>query len=446
MKKILLINPSFKGSLHSNIKVLALPPLNLAIIARYTPEHYDVQIVDEAMEDLDLDTKADLVGITCMTPLAPRAYEIAAHFRARGIPVVMGGIHVSYVTDEALRYADAVVIGEGENIWPQVLEDFERGQMQKAYRATEPPDIENLLAPRRDLLKGKYFVETVQTGRGCPINCNFCSVTAFNGSRYRVRSIDSVIDEINSIKSNRIFIVDDNIVGQGPRYIRRAKEFFDRLAECKKEWGGQTCLSIVEHDDVLKAAQRSGCKGMLIGFESLDPATIDSMHKSVNLRPNTRNFSDAIKKLHDHGIAIVGCFIFGSEGQNKDAFRRTIDFVLENEIDAVQLSLETPLPGTAFYKQMQEEGRLLLTDYPNDWRHYTIFEPVFRMNGMTPAEAYEGLLEAYAEVSSFKSSLVRGLKTFRNTRSLFSTGISFSWNYQAYKTICNTKTPLAKTD
>jgi radical SAM superfamily enzyme YgiQ (UPF0313 family) len=442
MKKILLINPAYKGSLHSNIKVLALPPLNLAIIARYTPDHYDVQIVDEAMEDLDLNIDADLVGITCMTPLAPRAYELAQHFRARGIPVVMGGIHVSYMTDEALNYADTIVVGEGENIWPKVLEDFERGQMQRVYRACEPPEVENLLAPRRDLLKGKYFVETVQTGRGCPINCNFCSVTAFNGSRYRVRNIDSVIDEINSIKSKRIFIVDDNIVGQGPRYIRRAKELFDRMVDCNKEWGGQTCLSIVEHDDVLKAAQRSGCKGMLIGFESLDPATIDSMHKSVNLRPNTKNFRDAIKKLHDHGIAIVGCFIFGTEGQTRDAFRRAIDFVLENEIDAVQLSLETPLPGTAFYKQMQQEGRLLLTDYPNDWRHYTIFEPVFQMNGMTPTDAYEGLLEAYAEVSSFKSSLVRGLKTFRNTRSLFSTGISFSWNYQAYTTIRNTTTPL----
>jgi radical SAM superfamily enzyme YgiQ (UPF0313 family) len=446
MKKILLINPAYKDSLHSNIKVLALPPLNLAIIARYTPEHYDVQIVDEAMEDLDFDAEVDLVGITCMTPLAPRAYEIAARFRARGVPVVMGGIHVSYMTDEAMRYADAIVVGEGENIWPMLLADFEHGQMQKIYRMTEPPDIANLLAPRRDLLKGKYFVETVQTGRGCPINCNFCSVTAFNGSSYRVRNIDSVIEEINSIKSKRIFIVDDNIVGQGPRYIRRAKEFFDRLAECKKEWGGQTCLSIVEHDDVLKAAQRSGCKGMLIGFESLDTATIDSMHKSVNLRPNTRNFSDAIKKIHDHGIAIVGCFIFGTEGQQKDAFRRTIDFVLENEIDAVQMSLETPLPGTAFYKQMVEEERLLLTNYPHDWRHYTIFEPVFRMNGMTPREAYEGLLEAYAEVSSFRSSLVRGLKTFRNTRSLFSTGLSFSWNYQAYTTIRNTQTPLAKRD
>ncbi|MFH0934746.1 MAG: radical SAM protein [Pseudomonadota bacterium] len=444
MKKILLINPAFKGSLHSNIKVLALPPLNLAIIARYTPEHYEVQIVDEAMEELDPDIKADLVGITCMTPLAPRAYELAAQFRARGIPVVMGGIHVSYMTDEALQYADTIVVGEGENIWPKVLEDFEQGRMQRVYRACEPPEVENLLAPRRDLLKGKYFVETVQTGRGCPINCNFCSVTAFNGSRYRVRNIDSVIDEINSIKSKRIFIVDDNIVGQGPRYIRRAKELFDRMVDCKKEWGGQTCLSIVEHDDVLKAAQRSGCKGMLIGFESLDPATIDSMHKSVNLRPNTRNFRDAIKKLHDHGIAIVGCFIFGTEGQTRDAFRRAIDFVLENEIDAVQLSLETPLPGTAFYKQMQEEGRLLLTDYPNDWRHYTLFEPVFRMNGMTPVDAYEGLLEAYAEVSSFGSSIVRGVKTFRNTRSLFSTGISFSWNYQAYKTIRNTRTPLVE--
>jgi len=223
MKKILLINPASQDSLHSNIKVLALPPLNLAIIARYTPEHYEVQIVDEAMETLDFNTQVDLVGITCMTPLAPRAYEIANRFRARGIPVVMGGIHVSYMTDEASRYADAIVVGEGENIWPKLLEDFERGQMQKVYRATEPPEITNLLAPRRDLLKGKYFVETVQTGRGCPINCNFCSVTAFNGSRYRVRNIDSVIDEINSIKSKRIFIVDDNIVGQGPRYIRRAR-------------------------------------------------------------------------------------------------------------------------------------------------------------------------------------------------------------------------------
>jgi radical SAM superfamily enzyme YgiQ (UPF0313 family) len=446
MKKILLINPAYRESLHSNIKVLAIPPLNLAMIARYTPEHYDVEIVDEAVEDLDFDAPADMVGITCMTPLAPRAYEIARRFRARGVPVVMGGIHASYMTDEALRYADAVVVGEGEKLWPQLLQDFEQGGMQKVYSSCDQPDIENLQAPRRDLLRGKYFVETVQTGRGCPINCNFCSVTAFNGSRYRLRNIDSVIDEIKAIKSKRIFIVDDNIVGSGRKYIRRAKELFDRLQECDKEWGGQTCLNIVEHEDVLKSAERSGCKAFLIGFESLDTETISGFHKPVNLRANTRNFRDAIRKIHDHGIAIVGCFIFGADTQGKDAFRRTVDFVLENEIDAVQMTLETPLPGTAFYRQMVDEQRLLLTNYPEDWKHYTIFEPVFRMKGMSPKEAYEGLLNAYSEVSSFKTSLARGLRTFRNTRSLFSTGISFSWNYHAYKTILHTPTPLASMD
>jgi len=443
MKKILLINPAHKGTLHSNIKVLAIPPLSLAMIARYTPERYEVEIVDEAVEDLDLDAPADLVGITCMTPLAPRAYEIAKRFRERGVAVIMGGIHASYMTEEALRYVDAVVVGEGENLWPQVLDDFDRGRLQKVYRVFEQPDIEHLPAPRRDLLRGKYFVETVQTGRGCPINCNFCSVTAFNGPRYRLRNIDNVMDEINAMKSKRIFIVDDNIVGSGMKYIRRAKELFDRLQGSGKEWGGQTCLNIVEHDDLMQSAARSGCKGLLIGFESLDAETIGAMHKPVNLRPATRNFSDAIKKIHDHGIAIVGCFIFGTDTQDKDVFKRTVDFALKNEIDAVQMTLETPLPGTAFYRQMVAEKRLLLTNYPNDWRHYTIFEPVFRMKNMTPREAYEGLLNSYAEVSSFNRSLKRGLRTFMNTRSLFSTGISFSWNYHAYKTIRHTPTPLA---
>ncbi|MHB8455372.1 MAG: B12-binding domain-containing radical SAM protein [Acidiferrobacterales bacterium] len=446
MKKILLINPAHKGTLHSNIKVLAIPPLNLAMIASMTPDRYEVELVDEAVEDLDFDTPADLVGVTCMTPLAPRAYEIATRFRARGIPVVMGGIHASYMTEEALRFVDAVVVGEGDFIWPKLLEDFDNGKMQKVYSTCDQPDITNLPAPRRDLLHGKYFVDTVQTGRGCPINCNFCSVTAFNGPRYRLRNIDSVIDEINSIKSKRIFIVDDNIVGAGMKYIRRTKELFDRLQECGKEWGGQTCLNIVEHDDLLKSASRSGCRALLIGFESIDPVALNALHKPVNLRPSTKNFADAIKKIHDHGIAIVGCFIFGTDTQDKDVFRRTVDFALETEIDAIQMTLETPLPGTAFYRQMVAENRLLLNNFPNDWRHYTIFEPVFRMKNMSPREAYEGLLNAYEEVSSFNSSMKRAWRTFKTTRSLFSTGISFSWNYQAYKTIRHTPTPLSVMD
>ncbi len=442
-KKILFINPAFKGNLHSNIKVLAIPPLNLAMVAAYTPDRYEIEIVDEFVEDLDMNAHADLVGITCMTPLAPRAYELAGHFRKRGIPVVMGGIHASYMPEEALRYVDCVVSGESEGIWPQVLEDWENGRLQKHYQVSEQPDITNLKPPRRDLLRGKYFVETVQTGRGCPINCNFCSVTAFNGPRYRLRSIDSVIEEIKQIKSKRIFIVDDNIVGSGNKYIKRARELFTRLKECGKEWGAQTCLNIVEHDDLLTLARESGCRALLIGFESIDADALNMMHKPVNLRPNTKNFSEAIRKIHDHGLAIVGCFIFGADTQGKDVFRRTVDFALANDIDAIQMTLETPLPGTAFYRQMVDENRLLLTNYPNDWRHYNIFEPVFQMKSFTAREAYEGLLQAYTEMSAFKTSLKRAWRTFKYTKSLFSTGIAFSWNYQAYKTIRNTPTPLA---
>jgi radical SAM superfamily enzyme YgiQ (UPF0313 family) len=443
VKKILFINPAFKESLHSNIKVLAIPPLNLAMIAAYTPDHYEMEIVDEAVEDFDPNATPDLVGITCMTPLAPRAYEIATHFRSRGIPVVMGGIHASYMWEEALRYVDCVVSGEAEDIWPQVLKDFENGQMKRHYKVEELPDITNLKMPRRDLLRGKYFVETVQTGRGCPINCNFCSVTAFNGARYRLRSTDNIIEEIKRIKSKRIFIVDDNIVGAGNKYMNRARELFTRLKECDKEWGAQTCLNIVEHPDVLKLARESGCRSLLIGFESIDADSLEHMHKPVNLRPNTKNFSDAIRKIHDAGLGIIGCFIFGADTQGKDVFRRTVDFALANDIDAVQMTLETPLPGTAFYRQMVAEDRLLLTDYPEDWRHYNIVEPVFQMKNFTPREAYESLLAAYKEVSSLKSSLKRAARTLLTTKSLFSTAIAFSWNYHAYKTIQGSPTPLA---
>ena len=206
MKKIVLISPAFKGSLHSNIKVLAIPPLNLALLASYTPEHYEVEIVDEAVEELDFDKPADLVGITCMTPLAPRAYEIAAEYRRRGVPVVMGGIHVSYMPQEALNYADCVVIGEAENTWATVLADFEAGKMQKIYHC-ERPDIENLRAPRRDLLRGKYFVETVQTGRGCPIGCNFCSVTQIAGRRVRRQPHEATIETLRRAKAAGVEMV-----------------------------------------------------------------------------------------------------------------------------------------------------------------------------------------------------------------------------------------------
>ncbi len=435
MKKIVLINPAYRTKLLEKVRVLALPPLNLAILASHTPEHYDIQIIDEAFDDIDYDMDVDLIGITCMTPLAPRAYEISSEFRRRGVPVVMGGIHASMVTEEAAQYADAIVVGEGEEIWPQLLADFERGELKKIYTAQQLPDLEEALLPRRDLLKNKYFVQTVQTSRGCPYNCKFCSVTRFNGGQYRMRDIDHVITEINSIKEKRLFLIDDNIIGSGKQCIDRAFNLFDRLQDCGKEWGGQTCLNIVEHDGLLKAARKSGARAFLIGFESLRPATLSSMNKMMNLRPNTQNFKDSIKKIQDHGIAIVGGFMFGADDDTMETFEQTLEFIIDSGIDAVQLSIQTPLPGTVLYQELAENNRILLNDYPKDWEAYNVFEPVFQPANMTPAELYGGLVDAYKTVASFKHSLPRGLKTLMRTKSLFSTGISFFWNYDSHKAI-----------
>lgn len=435
MKKILLINPAYRTHLLDNVRVLALPPLNLLTIAAYTPKEYEVEILDEAFDRVDYEAAVDLVGITCMTPLAPRAYQIAGEFRRRGIPVVLGGIHVSIMADEASQYGDAIVVGEGEEMWPRLLADFSRGALQPRYEALVRPDLTGLLAPRRDLLRNKYFVQTVQTSRGCPHNCKFCSVTRFNGGQYRTRDIDRVIAEIDSIPDKRLFLIDDNIIGSGKRSIDRAFALFARLKDCNKEWGGQTCLNIVEHDDLLDAAAKSGAKAFLIGFESLQENTLRGMGKNMNLRPTTRNFKDSIKKIQDHGIAIIGGFIFGTDDDSYDTFRTTLDFISDSGIDAVQLSIQTPLPGTTLYHELQESDRLMLTNYPDDWESYNIFEPVFQPKNMDPQTLYQGLIEAYREVASLRRSLPRGLRTLWRTRSLFSTGIAFFWNYDSYRSI-----------
>lgn len=435
MKKILLISPAYRTKLLENVRVLALPPLNLMMLAAYTPAEYSVEILDEAFDDINFDSDVDVVGITCMTPLAPRAYVIASEFRRRGKPVFIGGIHASMMPGEAEEYADAVVVGEGEELWPEVLRDFQVGRLKRRYTASAWPDLSQLLPPKRELLPNKYFVQTVQTSRGCPHNCRFCSVTRFNGGQFRMRGIDNVIREVEAIPDKRLFLIDDNIIGAGEQCRQRAFTLFDRLRNCRKEWGGQTCLNIVEHDGLLAAAAKSGAKAFLIGFESLRETSLAQYNKKMNLRPTTRNFKEAIKKIQGHGIAIIGGFMFGADEDSLDTFRTTLDFIFDSGIDAVQLSIQTPLPGTGLYRDLAEQNRLLLTDYPRDWEAYNIFEPVFQPRNIHPDALYNGLIGAYREVASFRRSLPRGLKTLWRTRSLFSTGISFFWNHDSYRSI-----------
>jgi radical SAM superfamily enzyme YgiQ (UPF0313 family) len=212
VKKILFVNPSNKDDILENVKILSLPPVNLGILASHTPEKYEIEIIDEAIGTIDFGRDVDLVAISCMTPLAPRAYHISTRFRKKGIPVVLGGVHASMETQEAANFADAVVIGEAEEIWPNVLQDFEAGKLRKTYSSNRP-GLKNLPRPRRDLFSPGYFIQTVQTSRGCPFDCNFCSVTRFNGAHYRLRPVEEVIEEIRELKGDRFFFIDDNIVG-----------------------------------------------------------------------------------------------------------------------------------------------------------------------------------------------------------------------------------------
>jgi radical SAM superfamily enzyme YgiQ (UPF0313 family) len=432
LKKILFVNPSNRDDILENVKILSLPPLNLGILAGHTPENYQIEIIDEAIDTIDFEGHVDLVAITCMTPLAPRAYDISTRFRERGIPVVLGGIHASMASQEAANFVDTVVIGEAEEIWQRVLQDFEAGTLQKTY-SSHRPSLKNLPWPRRDLFPAGYFIQTVQTSRGCPFDCTFCSVTRFNGGRYRFRPVDDVIDEVSELGGDRFFFTDDNIVGSGGRCTKRALKLFERLKDLGKEWGSQICISVVESDELLRKAAESGAKFFFIGFESVESETLSAMNKGVNLRPTTRNFNDAIRKIQDKGIAVIGGFIFGNDTDTRDIFEKTVDFIHETAIDAAQFTIQTPLPGTQLYQHLASEGRLLLQDYPKDWKRYNGFEVVFQPKNMTVEELQEGHISAYEATASLRSSCMRAIKTFFKTKSLLSTVSSFYWNYDSYK-------------
>ncbi len=435
MKRIQFINPTINNTVFGKMKMLALPPMGLAVLASRTPEKYRVSIIDENIEKIDFDTPADLVAVTATTGQAPRAYQIIGEFRKRGIPTVMGGIHASVMTGEASLYADTVVTGEADELWPTVIRDFEAGNLRGVYAAQGFPDIRNIPKINRKLFSKKYMIHSVQTSRGCPCNCSFCSVTKFNGARYRFRNIKDVIEEIEEIEDKRFFIADDSIVGLGTEGIEHARELFRNLMGLGKSWGSQVCITIAEHDDLLRDAARSGANTFYIGFESIEAESLKSVNKNINLRPMIKNYKSTIKKFHDYGIGVIGGFILGTDGDTRDIFKKTIEFVHETGIDGCQFTIMTPFPGTRLYSQVQQEGRLLYTNYPDDWVKYNAYEAVIRPRNMTVDELQEGWRSVYDQTSSLGTSIRRSMKTFVNTGSFVNASINLFWNYYNYKAI-----------
>ncbi len=386
-KKLLLINPQNpdKMGLSKNIAFLH-PPMALGVIAAMTPDEFEIKIIDENVDDFDFED-ADLVGITSLTTSISRAYLIAEEYRKRNVPVVMGGVHVSAKQDEALQYVDTIVIGEAESVWAQVIEDFKANNLKQKYYG-EHLDPSRLVEPRRDLFSNKYLFATVQTSRGCPLNCIYCAVTAFNGNKFRQRDPEDILDELERIPQQNIFFVDDNIIGYGKKAEKRAIQLFKGMVERKlnKKWVTQTSINFADNPELLYWAKKSGCQVVFIGFESPTPEDLKEMNKPINIK---RDYQTVLNKINDHGIGVCGAFIYGTDHDTPEYLKKKSDFIWKIKFNVNVLMVMTPFPGTQLYQKMLDDNRLLFINYPEDWKKYDTFELVTKIIGNTEDKFWE---------------------------------------------------------
>jgi radical SAM superfamily enzyme YgiQ (UPF0313 family) len=428
--RVLLISPEGRFTAVGRKFKYPFPTACLPLLASLTPPDMEVRIVDEIVEDIDFGQEADLVGISLMTPMASRAYEIAARFREKGSKVVLGGIHPTAVPEEALQHADAVVVGEAEGNWPPLIQDFKAGRLQRLYRNLEFPQLSHLPPPRWDLMKSeKYFPITVlETTRGCPLDCDFCAVTTFYGGEFRLRPLPEVERDVRAVaekpeltgkrrlmtpyRREMIFFADSNIIGQR----RHAVQLLRMLQRYQVPWMSYSTVTIAKDPELLTLCQSSNCVGLAIGFESLSPDNLDRMGKGFN-RP--ADYEEAIRRIRDHGIGIVASFILGLDGDDLSVFERTYDFIRRTRIESSFFLISTPLPGTRLRQRLLQEGRI----FDFDWDHYDCTHVVFRPRQMSPEQLLEGVNWLWKETLSHRS--IWGRLLGHSPRSSFYLGMNY---------------------
>jgi radical SAM superfamily enzyme YgiQ (UPF0313 family) len=426
-KQILMISPARQRQPGEDF-IFKMSFLNLPYLAAVTPAEYTVRIIDEEHEEIDFDVRPWLVALTAQTPVAPRAYAVARKFKQRGVPVVMGGVHASTVTEEALDHVDAVIIGEGEFIWPQVLADLEAGRLQPIYQSGTSSPLAGLPRPRRDLLNQANYIPLtmVETTRGCPHQCDFCGVSRFFGHHYRKRPLDEVVEELKSlftpglrygfnrlmaragwdlpyfIERRLIYFVDSNFAADYQYTVRlmEALETLDVL------WWCHATVDIAVDEGFLERMRKSGCIAVNIGFESLSDENLKKMRKSF---AGKHDYAAAIEKIHAHGIGIMGTFVVGFDGEDKTIFDHICRFVEQHRLDWALVFIRTPYPGTSLFEEMNQDARILV----KDWEKYDTLNCVFAPRGMTPQEMESGLRRSWKRIFSLRSIFHRILRSPR---------------------------------
>lgn len=398
--------------------------MSLAILAALTPSHVEIKITDELVDDIDFNYPADLVAITTNTTNSPRAYEVAGTFREKGVKVIMGGIHPSVMQDEALLHADSVFIGEAEELWNTVIDDFRGNSLKQLYKPETYPDPANIPFGRWDLLKtGRYYTRrTFQSTRGCPHGCSFCSSTQFFGKKHRCRPVGNVIVELKEYKGRLAIFIDDNIAGN-PAY---ARELFTEIKKIKRRWVAQSSIEIAKNNELLRLAAESGCAGILIGFESV----IAENSCDVKKLRKVEQYSEAIKEIKSHGIGVHGSFIFGFDNDTPEVFENTVDFVMKNRLEVANYCKLTPFPGTRLFGDMSAQGRILHTD----WEKYDRHNIVFKTKNITTEELHKNARDAYLKTYSIKSILRRMPSNIRNILPYFAINLSYRMGAKRLKT------------
>ena len=350
------------------------------VLAGLTPPEWEITIVDENLgaPDYPAMPRPDLVGITAFTSQATRAYEISTYFRRHNVPVVMGGIHATMCIDEVMERVDSVVTGEAEGIWPQVLEEARHGSLKRRYDGGLA-EINDVPFARHDLLATGYACGAIQTTRGCPLNCSFCSVTAFNGAHYRLRPIPDVVREFQSIREKHVLVVDDNLIGTRREHIARAKDLFRAMAQAnlRKQWVAQAGINFADDEELLSLAAKAGCSGVFIGLETPSPEGLLELGKKYDLLKG-RDFRASVRRIQRHNILVVGSFIIGLDIDEPGIGKRIAEMARQYGVDNLNVLFLTPLPGTRLWDRMKSEDRIALDTFPEDWKYYTLTFPVAR--------------------------------------------------------------------